>query len=337
MNLSSIACIVVALAMFRAPVFSEEPDTARLWIDVKEVDISDAVRMISRANNLSVVLDSGITGKVTLHLSDAPVMEGLESLARAHQLEVVREGTVYRLRRPIPPSKFEMSFRRGRISIDMKNIDVKEFVATVAEKAHLSIVMDNGIEGNVSGILMNVPVQEGLRAILHANGFRVASRGNVMQVLKSRPLRHERKESGEPGDFFVEASKDLISVDVTEVKLSDVIQEIANQSGMELVVFNDPSDVTITARFQNVPPAEALDVLFGGTRYAFAEKGNIILVGQRRRSQSDMLNKTVLLPLKHIKAEVIPSIAPQLLRQLDLKVVKEQNAILLSGPSEDLV
>ena len=76
-----------------------------LSIDVKDTDIRDVIRMISKGYNLNILLDQGISGKITLHLSNVPIMEGLRSIAESNGLEVVREGSVYKIQKATAEQK----------------------------------------------------------------------------------------------------------------------------------------------------------------------------------------------------------------------------------------
>ena len=85
----------IALAVAQQGAGGEQ----RMSLDVKDTDIRDAIRMISKGYDINIILDKDISGKVTVHLSEVPIMEGLTTLAESNGLEVVREGSVYRIRR----------------------------------------------------------------------------------------------------------------------------------------------------------------------------------------------------------------------------------------------
>jgi type II secretory pathway component GspD/PulD (secretin) len=89
---STIAfCCLVALL----PLPSRSTDATNLSLDVRDVDIYDAVRLISTQGETNVVVDSSVTHRpITLRLQNVSFDEALKTLARSNDLESVRVGNV---------------------------------------------------------------------------------------------------------------------------------------------------------------------------------------------------------------------------------------------------
>ena len=156
-----------------------------LSIDVKDTDIRDVIRMISKGYNLNILLDQGISGKVTLHLSNVPIMEGLRSIAESNGLEVVKEGSVYKIQKATAEQKSMIRYYDGKLTIDVQNVDVKDFLKELSSRTAVSIVPDAKVEGKITGKLFQVNLDDGLRALLEGNGFNVTKRKNIYQVTAS--------------------------------------------------------------------------------------------------------------------------------------------------------
>jgi len=151
-------------------------------LDVKDADIQDVVRTISKGYNLNIVLDKDVAGKVTVHLSDVPVIEGLRTLAKSIGLEVGKEGNVYRYPEAtrgaaVGDKLYQRQAYRGR-----PNMDVKEFLKDISAKTAISIVPDSKVEGKISGKLYQVELDDGLRALLEGSGLKLVKRRNIYQV-----------------------------------------------------------------------------------------------------------------------------------------------------------
>jgi len=328
-------------------VGQEEQQTMSL--DVKDTDIRDAVRMISRGYDLNIILDKDVTGKVTLHLTDVPIMEGLESLAESNGLEVVREGTVYRMRKKVEESKSLIRYSRGKLTVDVQNEDVHDFIRELSSKTAVSIVADTKVEGKVSGTLYQVKLDDGLRALLEGNGFKVLRRRNIYQVssteeqsggaggLSSR-RRRVRRPSGGSSDFFVDYMNDKLTIEVSNGNLEDVLNAITEQTDVEIVTYGNLK-AEVNAKLYDKSLTDAFALLLGGTKYTFVEKDNIILIGDRNTAtpSGQALSKSELVHLNHIKADDVPKILPKNIPANNVKVIKEQNALLVSGTSEDIV
>ncbi len=65
--------------------------------DFKEIDIKDLFRFIADISGLNVILDPGVSGKITLKLTDVPWDQALDLICRSQGLGYVLEGNVIRI------------------------------------------------------------------------------------------------------------------------------------------------------------------------------------------------------------------------------------------------
>ncbi|NLD99718.1 MAG: hypothetical protein GX640_07575, partial [Fibrobacter sp.] len=252
----------------------------KLSIDVKDTDIRDVIRMISKGYNLNILLDNGISGKITLHLTDVPIMEGLRSIAEANGLQVIKENSVYKIQKATAEQKSLVRYSDGKLTIDVQNVDVKDFIKELSSKTAISIVPDSKVEGIVTGKLFQVPLDDGIRAILEGNGFKVTKRKNIYQIIKdsdpapgfSPPRQNYNSRNTK---FFVDYSNGLISLDVSNGDLEEIIRAISEQGDVEIITYGSLKS-EINAKLTNTPLTEALALLLGGTRFTFVQKDNVI-------------------------------------------------------------
>jgi type II secretory pathway component GspD/PulD (secretin) len=81
------------LALLAPP--SRSTDAATLSLDVRDVDIYDAVRLLSTQADTNVVVDSSVQHRpITLRLQNVSFEEALNTLARSNELESVRIGKI---------------------------------------------------------------------------------------------------------------------------------------------------------------------------------------------------------------------------------------------------
>jgi type II secretory pathway component GspD/PulD (secretin) len=74
---------------------SRSTDAATLSLDVRDVDIYDAVRLLSTQGSTNVVVDSSVQHRpITLRLQNVSFDEALSTLARSNDLESVRLGKI---------------------------------------------------------------------------------------------------------------------------------------------------------------------------------------------------------------------------------------------------
>lgn len=323
-----------------------KPESGReqlLSVDVKDTDIRDVIRMISKGYNLNILLDQAVSGKVTLHLVDVPIMEGLRSIAQAQGLAVIKDGNVYKIQKATAEEKNLIRYIDGKLTVDVQNVNVKEFLRELSSKTAMSIIPGAKVDGLVSGKLFQVDLDDGVRAILEGNGFKVVRRRNIYQVELETAgaqagIGSRLRTQTSRGNLQVDYKNGLLSINVVNGDLEDVINAIADQSEKEIVTYGSIK-TEINAKLDGVPLTEALALLLGGTRFTFVEKDDVILVGDRNTAtpSGQALSKSELVHLRHIKADNVPAILPKDIPPTNIRVIKEQNALLISGTSEDIV
>ncbi len=340
-----VLCIFLVLSV--SPAQATHPgggSQLRMSLDVKETDIRDVVRMISKGYDLNIILDKDVSGKVTLHLSEVPIMEGLRVLAQSNGLEVSKQGSVYRIQKATQEERSFVRYHGGYLTVDVQNIDVIDFIKEISSKAVVSIVPESNMEGKISGKLYQVPLDDGLRALLEGNGFKVRRRRDIYRVSSEasaggegggRPMSPRRVSSS---DFYVNYDEGFVSIDVTNGNLDDVLKAISEQSEIEIVTYGHITG-EVNAKLNDMPLGEAFAFLLGGTKFTFVQKDQVILIGDRNTAtpSGQALSKSELIHLKHIKADEVPKILPKNIPTTNVRVVKEQNALLVSGTSEDIV
>jgi len=317
-------------------------------LDVKDADIQDVIRTISKGYSLNIVLDKDVAGKVTVHLSDVPVIEGLKTLAKSNGFEIIKEGNVYRIRKATDEQRSIINYFRGKLTVDVQNVDVKELLKDISAKTAASIVPDSKVQGKISGKLFQVDLDDGLRALLEGNGFEITKRKNIYQVsmgqenqpssVSQQVGRYGGMRSSGPSTFYVDYSNGKLSLDVSNGNLQDVIKAIAQKSEMQIVTYGNIMG-EINAKLRDIPLTEALALLLGGTMFTFVQKDSIILIGDRNAAtpSGQALSKSELIQLKCIKADGILQVLPKDISPSNVRVIKEQNALLVSGTSEDIV
>ncbi len=345
-----IALLFCFIGSSTLPVTAQlDPKSEReqtMSLDVKETDIRDVIRMISKGYGLNIILDKEVTGTITLHLTDAPIMEGLSTLAESNGWELTKEGSVYRIRKPVAKKKSLIRYSRGTLTVDVQNVNVLDFLKEISSKAAVSIVPDSKIYGKVSGKLYHVPLDDGIKAILEGNGFKVRKRRNIYQITQEErgtstttgrvPSRRPSRTG--KGSFHIECSNGYITLDVHNGNLEDVINAISEQCESEIIIYGNLSG-KVNAKLNDIPLTEAFALLLGGTKFTFVQRENVILIGDRNTAtpSGKTLSKSEMIHLNHIKADEVPKILPRNIPANSIKVVKEQNALLVSGTSEDIV
>lgn len=69
-----------------------------------------------------------------------------------------------------------------RISLDLKDADIRDVVRTFAELAHVNVVIDPDVRGSVTVRLQDVRWEDALDVILRSNGLGAVREDSLMRV-----------------------------------------------------------------------------------------------------------------------------------------------------------
>jgi type IV pilus assembly protein PilQ len=316
----------------------------RMTFDFKDTDIRDIVRSVSIAYGLNIVIDKDIAAKVTIHLTDVPVLDGLRTILTAHGLALVQEGSMYRIAKAEDRGSGAIAVpKRDTLNIDIDNMEVRDFIKDISAKTGINIIAEKGVEGRINGLLRNINVDDGIRALFEANGFVTRYRGDILIVsAKDQTAQGGRFTGGQPGNpvrgqnqgqqLDVRVRDRKVSLNLTNADLGDALKEIADQGKFNYITYGDVRG-QVNAKLDNVPVEKAIGLLMSGTNYSFAIRDSILLVGDRNSAtpSGQALSTSALLHLKHIKADNFLAILPKSIPSSNIQLVKEQNAVLVTG------
>jgi type IV pilus assembly protein PilQ len=77
------------------------------------------------------------------------------------------------------------------ISVNLKDVDLKDFFRLIHEISGLNVVLDPGVTGNLTIVLDDVPWDQALAIVLQNNGLQCQLSGNVLRIALPDTLRKE--------------------------------------------------------------------------------------------------------------------------------------------------
>jgi type IV pilus assembly protein PilQ len=307
-------------------------DTSTITFDFKEVDVRDALRAIGIQAGVNIIVDKNVEGSITAHLEKVSFEEGLKMMLQANGFALEKRENYYYIMKMEKERKKEITITDNLLTLDIKNIPVDELIREIAQQSQMNIIADQTVTGEISGILHDVPIERGLGALLSANGFILKRVAGIYEVTKAAgtPGRHK--------GLSVTVDQDLmVSLDVSDADIGDVLDQISQQANLSVVRYGDIRGA-INAKMDDVPLEEALSLLFQGTNFTFRRTNGIYLVGDKALASpaAAALTSSKLLLLRNIKADIVPTLLPRTIPAENVKVVKEQNAVLVFG-TEDMI
>ena len=77
------------------------------------------------------------------------------------------------------------------ISVNLKDVDLKDFFRLIHEISGLNVVLDPSVRGTVTLVLDEVPWDQGLDIVLRNNGLTKEIDGNVLRIATQDTLKRE--------------------------------------------------------------------------------------------------------------------------------------------------
>jgi type IV pilus assembly protein PilQ len=68
------------------------------------------------------------------------------------------------------------------ISLDLKDADLRDVIATFGKLEHINVAIDPEVRGSVTIRLQDIPWDQALEVILRSNGFGYLLEGNILRV-----------------------------------------------------------------------------------------------------------------------------------------------------------
>lgn len=303
-------------------------------LSMKNVDLRDVFRGIAHEHNLNLFVDNSIEKKITIRLSNLPVIEVLSFLCQQNGLFLTQQGGIFRietapepLSSPVPKPSIEIA--AGLLTADLQGEELADIIRAIVEADEINIVIRRGVSGPVSGMLKKVPLIAGLKTLLANNGFSLREREGIYHIDRTGM---EGGGNGKTGAaFWVQVDEGLVTLDVVDATIAHVIREIGIQSKTNLITYQLPEG-NITAKFNGLSIQESFNYLFKGTPVTYREQGGVFVIGNKETSG---IASTKLLRLDHLRADALLELIPEPLKENTIiQVVKEHNGIMVMGTND---
>ena len=127
-------------------------------------------------------------GKSEVALSNAPVLPG--SAASMHVTSPVSAAQQPAVAAPMSPYG-KVKYTGEPISVNLKDVDLKDFFRLIHEISGLNVVLDPNVRGTLTLVLDDVPWDQALDIVLKNNGLERELDGNVLRIATVDTLKHE--------------------------------------------------------------------------------------------------------------------------------------------------
>jgi len=232
---------------------------------------------------------------------------------------------------PLPTRRIDVG---ERVTIKVRDGDIRDTLTLLGRVAKANVVAESNLNGRVSLNLERVSFADALDALSRAANLTVTKgAGDVYVVSQPKPGQNflppiPQQPPGAAGD----PSKRLVSVNVKNAELGSVIENMATQAGVQLIIKGGSVPDRITARIAGVPFEEALDQILKGTRFGFDRQGQTYLIGDVSPGSlvGQALQRSEVIPLAYTPVKNVTPLLPGILAQY-VKPDATRNAVVISG------
>jgi len=329
---------------------------------VSNGSLTEFLRGIASTHNLNLNIDPLINQRITGYFSNETVLNVLLYVVKQYNLDLIFTGTIisitpYKdpaLYLPPKPKDVKIGFDslNHLITMDLQDDSLFNVAKKITRLSDVNVIVQPDLFGKkITGYIQGLPVQNAIEKLALTNSFKVNKTSDDVFILESlKPgeeiiakqnavsdlniaVKNVDRTSNLPSSSFINVSQDskgkkLISLNVINSPVKDVIKGISEQAGINYFVYSDLTGNS-TATVQNLEFDEVLKYILQGTKYTFNVSNGVYLIGDRT---DEGLRSHQLIQLKYRSVDsLLPTIPAELKQGVEIREFKELNSFLLSG------
>jgi len=213
------------------------------------------------------------------------------------------------------------------VSLSVRNANIEDVLVMLTEQSGINLVPDKELKGKVTLNLKKVKVQEALEALTKAYDYQFKKMTNNTYLVS----QFDNKRL----NIWVIDGK--VTMEAKDANLGDILTSISQISKVNMVLFG-PIREQINLKLDDIPIEDAINLILAGGRYTYIKKGDVYLVGEKNVNSpsSSVLTGSELIPLEYLQAEKVVKTLPSNIPAANVKVIKEQNAIMVTGTQGEI-
>jgi type II secretory pathway component GspD/PulD (secretin) len=308
-------------------------------LNVRNTEIRDVLQGLGIQFGVNIVVAPDVTGPITVNFNKIKLKQALRLIAEENGFQLlVVHGAIKVEKRPAPKPlapplpRFAIQFVDGKLTVDLQKIPADQVTRKLVEATGRNILLEPEASGDMSAFFKEVELQKGLKMLAETNGLSIREKDGVFSFY--REAWHSTGKDGAQTAMSrgrVTVRDKLVTMEVVNSPLGDIVSSISSQSGVGTVVYGDLKG-NVTMRVNDVPLEQAFQILFRGTDFTFWVHSGIYFIGPQ---SMQVLNNSKLIVLKHLKVDDVMELLPAVLsKDAQLKAVKSQNAIMAMGTYE---
>ena len=305
--------------------------TNNFSVDFYEVPIRDVARALSLQQGVSILVDPAVNGNITIHLEQLPFDDGLQYILDSINATFIKDKQIYKIQ-PLEKKEtkklkkdknnYELIIEEGRLSMNAKNIDIKNILEDISQSGGLNISFDYSLRGKISANFVNIPILQGITTILQNTNYSLEYANNIYHV----------KKIGKKAKFQINQNNGLIQLQSQGAPITEILHELSKQTGVSIVSSNGVKG-NVNAVVAHEEVEHILQLILMGTDYHYRKVGHVFVIGDGNNLKTNSLffSKSKVIHLKYARAEALIKKLPKSFPAANLQFLENQNAIAVSG------
>ncbi|MBN8707087.1 MAG: type II secretion system protein GspD [Bacteroidetes bacterium] len=338
---------ILALAVFLCSGFhaavAGTPDSLQIPESFQKVlpevvyenaELRDVLKALSVTGKVNIFVSPSVQGRASLRLYNQKLIDILNFIADQYKLTISWSGgiasvSIKALKELDFPQflKPKIVLEDSRLSFDVQSVPTQVVIRELISVTKKNVITETSMPEMLNGYLAPLPVQEAITLFFRMNQVQARERNGIFYLQRNDQEVSSAGQMSRTG-YWLEVKDSSINIDVQKTSIDRLIRDAAQQLNLSIFYYNDLAG-TITAKANHLPFDSFLSFLLRNTTYTFKKEDGIYFLGERSNKS---LETSKLLLLKNRKVEAITELfPPQLASQASIKILKEQNALMVSA------
>eukprot|EP00388_Colpodella_angusta_P009140 GDKJ01024505.1.p1 GENE.GDKJ01024505.1~~GDKJ01024505.1.p1 ORF type:complete len:646 (+),score=5.36 GDKJ01024505.1:1908-3845(+) len=338
----------------------------KVQLSMSGASAQEFLRALAQSNNLNINIDSQVNFKLYYNFTNETALNVLLFIAKEYDLDINLIGSIMTITKlpvskPIIQKKELNVFydtNKAYLGYDLTNDSLNLVAKKIGQLTQKNVVVPvNLLSKTVTAFITAAPFETAMDKLAFANGLRLSKTNDnvyIFQLLSEgeetyitednntgvrKNLRPSIGAQGQSYGSSISSTKDqngerLISIDASNSPIIDLIKSATAEAGVNYFIYSDIKG-NVTTKLNKISYENFLSALLQGTEYTFKKEAGIYLIGDRRL---EGLRSHRIVKLQHRSLDTIQMMIPtEWKRGIEIKEFREQNTLLLSGSTPQII
>jgi type IV pilus assembly protein PilQ len=329
-------------------------------LSVSGSSLQEFLRGLASTHNLNLNISPLLSQRVTNYFSNEKVINVLLYTAKQYNLDLNFVGSIISVNpyndpsANLPPKPKELNIKYNALSetltLDLSEDSILNVAKKITQASNKNIiVLPDLFNKKISGYIQELSVQGALEKLAISNSFKLNKTSDntyILEPLKAdeelitkpnqlsnsnyiiRKVNKNSNQSNSIQAFNNPNGQKLITLNVTNTPIKEIIKNIAEQMGVNYFIYTE-LEGNINANITDMDFDKTLGFVLQGTNYTYTNDKGVYLIGDRK---NEGLRSYKLIQLKYRSVDSLFAILPvELTKGVDVKEFVELNSFLLSG------